>query len=157
MHVLNPGASTDVQLKMMQFLGALMGMSFRSGILLDLNISRLVWKQIVGDEVTKDDLRDVDLIFVQELERIQKQSTVLSDEEFATEFKDYTMSTMLSNDEVVDLTENGRTIPLARDKAVLFCEKALAARLEESKAQVAALVDGIKDTFDRNFLRIISW
>jgi hypothetical protein len=65
MHVLNPGASTDIQLKMMQFLGALMGMSFRSGILLDLNISRLTWKQIVGDEVAKDDLRFVDEHFVQ--------------------------------------------------------------------------------------------
>ena len=64
MHVLNPGASTDIQLKMMQFLGALMGMSFRSGILLDLNISRLTWKQIVGDEVTKEDLRFVDEHFV---------------------------------------------------------------------------------------------
>ena len=67
------------------------------------------------------------------------------------------MSKKLSNDEVVDLVENGRTIPLSRDKAKLFCEKALAARLEESKVQVAALVDGIKETFDRNFLRIISW
>lgn len=43
------------------------------------------------------------------------------------------MSTQLSNDEVVDLVENGRTIPLTRDKAALFCEKALAVRLEESK------------------------
>lgn len=67
------------------------------------------------------------------------------------------MSTALSNDDLVDLVENGRTIPLTRDKAATFCEKALAARLAESKVQVAALVDGIKETFDRDFLRIISW
>jgi hypothetical protein len=29
---------------MFEFLGALMGMSFRSGILLDLNLSRFTWK-----------------------------------------------------------------------------------------------------------------
>lgn len=64
MLVLNPGATTDVQLKMMQYLGALMGMSFRSGILLDLNISRFTWKQVVGEEVTKEDLRLIDDHFV---------------------------------------------------------------------------------------------
>lgn len=64
MLVLNPGATTDVQLKMMQYLGALMGMSFRSGILLDLNISRFTWKQVVGEEVTKEDLRLIDEHFV---------------------------------------------------------------------------------------------
>jgi len=41
---------------MLEFLGALIGMSFRSGILLDMNLSRFVWKQIAGDEVTKKDL-----------------------------------------------------------------------------------------------------
>lgn len=157
MHVLNPGASTDIQLKMMQFLGALMGMSFRSGILLDLNISRLTWKQIVGDEVTKEDLRFVDEHCVRQIDEIVEKSKVLSDAEFAEQFKDYTMSTTLSNDEVVDLAENGRATPLTRDKAQFFHDKVISTRLEESKAQVAALVDGIKETFDRNFLRIVSW
>lgn len=67
------------------------------------------------------------------------------------------MSTTLSNDEVADLIDNGRTIPLTRDKAQLFHDKVISTRLEESKVQVAALVDGIKETFDRNFLRIVSW
>lgn len=45
---------------MLEFLGALIGMSFRSGILLDMNLSRFVWKQIAGDEVTIIDLKVID-------------------------------------------------------------------------------------------------
>lgn len=42
--VLNTGTTSDTGIKMFEFLGALMGMSFRSGILLDLNLSRFTWK-----------------------------------------------------------------------------------------------------------------
>jgi len=157
MLILNPGANTDIQLKMIQYLGALMGMSFRSGILLDLNISRFTWKQVVGEEVNKDDLRLVDDHFVRQLDEIALKSKAMSEAEFAEEFKDYTMSIILSNDETVDLIPKGKTIPLTKDKVESYCAKALKMRLDESKIQIAALVEGIKETFDRDFLRIISW
>ena len=57
----------------------------------------------------------------------------MPDKEFAEEFKDYTMSVILSNDEVVDLVPKGRTVSLTRDKAESYCAKALNVRLEESK------------------------
>ena len=115
MWVLNPGANTDSQIKMLEFLGALMGMSFRSGILLDLNLSRFVWKQIVGKQVTIEDLKFVDELFVKDLENVLEKATSLTDEEFAKEFPSHTMSTLLSNGQVHDLIQNGKNIPLTRD------------------------------------------
>ena len=142
----------------MEFLGALMGMSIRSGILLDINISRFVWKQIVGDELTKEDVRFIDDLFYQDLETILAKSKELSDEEFDSAFGEtHTMSTLLSDDTVVDLEENGRNIPLKRANAQSYCDKALKARLEESKQQVEALAAGIDKTFDRRFLRMMNW
>ena len=119
MFVLSPGATTEPQLRMLEFLGALMGMSFRSGILLDLNISRFVWKQIVGDEVTKDDVKAMDGLYVKDLDAVLDKSKTLSDEEFDKYRQEsgHTMSTLLSNDSVVDLIENGRNIPLTRSQA----------------------------------------
>ena len=119
MFVLNPGATTEPQLRMLEFLGALMGMSFRSGILLDLNISRFVWKQIVGDEVTKDDVKAMDVLYVKDLDAVLEASKTMSDEEFEKAHAEsgHTMSTRLSSDAVVDLIENGRNIPLTRSQA----------------------------------------
>ena len=83
---------------MIEFLGALMGMSFRSGILLDLYISKFTWKQIVGDEITKDDLRMIDELFVKDLDRILESSKTLSEDEFKSEYGEtHTMSILLSN------------------------------------------------------------
>lgn len=157
MLVLNPGATTETQQKMMQYLGALMGMSFRSGILLDLNISRFTWKQIVGEELSKDDLKMIDDHFVRQVDEIAECAKTLSDTEFAEKFKDYTMSIMQTNGDVVDLVPKGRTITLTKEKAESYCHKAVTYRLEESKLQINSLIQGIKETFDRNFLRIISW
>lgn len=75
----------------------------------------------------------VDEHFVRQLDDIAAKSKSISDKEFAEEFKDYTMSVILSNDEVVDLVPKGRTISLTRDKAESYCSKALSVRLEESK------------------------
>jgi hypothetical protein len=134
MFVLNPGCNSEAQLKMIEFLGALAGMSVRSGILLDINISRFVWKQIVGDEVAKEDIRFIDGLFVKDIENVLAKSKELSDEEFTKEFGEtHTMSTLLSDDSVFDLIENGREIPLTRENAQSFHDKAVKARLEESK------------------------
>lgn len=67
------------------------------------------------------------------------------------------MSTLLSDGSVVDLVEGGRNVPLTKALAQEFYDKALKARLEESKAQVQAVINGIHKTFDKKFLRMISW
>ena len=87
-----------------------MGMSFRSGILLDINISRFVWKQIVGTPVTIDDLNMVDELFVKNLQEVLEKSKTMTDEEFIKEFTDHTMSTLLSNGEIKDLIDGGRNV-----------------------------------------------
>ena len=143
---------------MLEFLGALMGMSFRSGILLDINLSRFIWKQIVGKPLARKDLILIDEQFAKNLENILADSKSLSDEEFAGKYSsDFTMSTLLSDSSVVDLVEGGRDIALTKSLAQEFYDKALKVRLEESKAQVQALINGIDKTFDKKFLRMISW
>lgn len=158
MWILNPAATTEPQLKMMEFLGALMGMSFRSGILLDINISRFVWKQIVGTPVTIDDLNLCDEMFVKNLFEILEKGPSMTDEEFAKEYGEtHTMSILLSNGKSVDLVENGSNIPVTRANITEYFDKAVKVRLEECKPQVEALINGIAKTFDKSFLRMVSW
>lgn len=134
MWVLNPGAVSETQLKMIEFLGALMGMSFRSGILLDLNLSRFIWKQVAGRELTKEDLSFIDTLFVKDLDNVLAKSKTMSDEEFDTEFGEtHSMSVMLSNDKVVDLVENGSNVQLKKHQVQEYYDKAIQARLGESK------------------------
>ena len=46
-------------LPMFEFVGKLMGMAIRSKNPLDLNLSSIVWKPLVGLPVTRDDIEDI--------------------------------------------------------------------------------------------------
>ena len=57
-------------------------------------------------------------MFIKDIDNVVEKSKTMTEEEFDKEFGEtFTMSTMLSNDQVVDLIDNGRNIPLKKDKA----------------------------------------
>jgi hypothetical protein len=61
---INPTASSNAHSKMFEFLGALIGMSVRSSILMSLNLPSFVWKQLTDEEITIDDLKEIDFMAV---------------------------------------------------------------------------------------------
>lgn len=135
MFVLNPDATSDIYLKMLEFLGALIGMSFRSGILLDMNLSKFVWKQIAGEEVNKADLHAMDGRCVNLIDEIVEESKN-SDEEFNKKFGSLMMSTKFSGGQEVELIEGGKNIPLTKSQAQVYHDRVVQIRLDESKLQV---------------------
>lgn len=70
---------------------------------------------MAGRELTKEDLSFIDVLFVKDLDNVLAKSKTMSDKEFDEEFGEtHSMSVMLSNDQVVDLVENGSNIPLKK-------------------------------------------
>lgn len=49
---------------MYEFLGALIGMCVRSGILMNLSLPGFVWKQLTDEELNLQDLEEIDKIAV---------------------------------------------------------------------------------------------
>ena len=74
---INPSATSPTHLEMYEFLGALMGMAFRSGQILDLKLPPSFYKGLAGEPLSINDLKGTDLYAVQaiqELEKTQKDS-----------------------------------------------------------------------------------
>ena len=65
--VLNPGATSDLYLEMFAFFGKLMGVAMRSKEYLALNIPSFIWKLLVQDTPTRDDLEGIDVFQVGQL------------------------------------------------------------------------------------------
>lgn len=61
--VINPQATSKKHLRKFHFIGCLMGMSLRTGILLNFNLAPMVWKRLTGDEVTQKDIKDIDELY----------------------------------------------------------------------------------------------
>ena len=57
---LNPSSDSPTHLEMYKFLGAIMGMAFRANQVIDIKFPSIIWKQILGDTVTMEDLEQTD-------------------------------------------------------------------------------------------------
>ena len=69
--ILNPEATSPIHLNMFRFLGVLLGIAIRSGSPVDLQLAPPVWKQLVGETLTLQDLSEVDSDYIQGLLYLQ--------------------------------------------------------------------------------------
>lgn len=69
--VLNSDATSSEQIDMFKFLGKLMGVAARSQHYMDLNLAPIVWKLIVGEEISLDDFKAVDNIGASFIEKMR--------------------------------------------------------------------------------------
>lgn len=69
--ILNPEATSPIHLNMFRFLGVLLGIAIRSGSPVDLQLAPPVWKQLVGESLTLQDLSEVDSDYIQGLLYLQ--------------------------------------------------------------------------------------
>lgn len=117
---------------MLEFIGALIGMSVRSGILMGLNLPAFFWKQLTDEEVTLRDLKEIDSMTVSILDDLKNVSTKMSEEEFLTGYELY-MTTILSNGEEVELVPNGKSIRVNFSNLNEYIKRTIEVRLNECK------------------------
>jgi hypothetical protein len=67
----NPKHNTPMTLEMFEFIGKLMSMSVRAKLYLPFEFPPLIWKKIVGEEVNKYDLMEIDMITCKQLDEIE--------------------------------------------------------------------------------------
>ena len=141
---------------MLEFLGALIGLSVRSGILMSLNLPAFVWKQLTDEELNVDDLNEIDQMTVTVMNDLKSIDTQKSEEDFLLEYE-LNFTTILSNGEEVELVTGGKTKRVNFSNMKEYVKKSITARLQESRVQIKHIKKGIDATFDSKFLRLLSW
>eukprot|EP01083_Nonionella_stella_P059475 155578_1 len=140
-----PRATSALHLSMFAFLGKLMGAAIRGhSVVLNLDLPSVVWKPLVGETITREDITSIDAGFTEVLEKI---SAADSDPSITpANFRDvfpYTFATLGSDGEEVELVPDGKNKPVTwenREEFVQFVEKY---RLNEFKLQVEAIRRGL--------------
>lgn len=72
--ILNPNATTDLHLKMFNFLGMLLGIAIRTGSPLNLSLVEPIWKLLVDLPLTVGDLSEMDKDFMPTMAAIKDMS-----------------------------------------------------------------------------------
>ena len=161
--VLNPACSSDEDKQRLAFIGALMGLAVRTGILLPLSWPRLLWKQLLDLKATRGDLEAVDAGFVNGVLRPLEECAEGAGSEAEAEARfnehfgsDLTWTTTLSDGKSVDLRPNGSSMPVLFSERLEYARLAEWARLNEAREQTLALKRGLLSTLPAAVLTLLS-
>ncbi|CAI2362161.1 unnamed protein product [Moneuplotes crassus] len=153
---LNPSATSPIHLEMYKFMGALIGMAFRSGQVLNLKLPSLFWKKLTGETLTLEDLEFTDAYAVQFIKDVENIKFGTCKEEFE-QAMDLNWTTQLSNGETVTLCEDGGDKQVKFEEVEDYHKKVIDTRLNEANKQAKAVKQGFEFIFPTFCLGIFSW
>lgn len=149
--VINPSASTSYQLQLFEFLGILMGCSVRTGAHLTLDLPTLFWKQLTNQNITIEDLEEVDKPLT---DLIQFMGECSKDAFEDSIFENY--STMLSDKSIYELRPGGSKIRVRFEDRFDYMARVLEVRVNESKLQIDAIRRGLTKLVPQPFMNTIT-
>mmetsp|Transcript_117616 Transcript_117616/g.216540 ORF Transcript_117616/g.216540 Transcript_117616/m.216540 type:complete len:502 (+) Transcript_117616:3-1508(+) len=136
----NPGSAGE---RMLTVLGWLMGVCMLRRDVLPLYLSQLLWKGLLGDLLTKQDLKAVDHAFYQGLQWMQDLEAHGIDEESFERDLQKTFVIEDSAGQQVPLVPDGHQRIVKFNSAREYADLALDARLHEAHKQVSVLRSAI--------------
>jgi len=153
----NPSSTTSLHLSMYAFVGKLMGVAIRGKHMLNLDLPSMVWKQLVGAEVTLSDLEAIDRHCANNLAGLLQPE----DEEMEKAnwpYHEYTWSCISADGStVVDLKPGGREIDVEWEEREEFRNAWLSYRLNEFRTQVEHIRKGLGTIVPVQLLSLFTW
>jgi len=153
----NPSANSVLDLEMLAFVGKLMGLAVRTRQYLELNLPSIVWKQLMGQAVVREDFEAIDMMLVQSMDSVRTIERQGVTEEG---FQDVIMerSTILTTDDrVVELLPGGAQRSVTFQDRGEFADLVEEYRLREFHTQVAAIQEGLVQVLPRQLLTLFTW
>ena len=128
----------EEHLMFFKFIGRIIGKALYEGRALDCHFSRAVYKRILGKTVSIKDMETLDLDYYKSLLwMLENDITEIITETFSVETDDFGVT------EVVDLTENGRNIPVTDENKHEYVQLVVEYRLTGSvQAQLEMFLQG---------------
>ena len=142
--ILHPGSTQRTHMEMFTFLGKLFGIAIRAKEYLALHIPSIIWKLLVNDVPTLEDLEAIDLSLVKSINSIRhiEQEGIYNNEQFSQIFFE-TFTTTTSDDRIINLLPDGANIDVTYDNREEYCDLVLKYRLHEFDTQAAAIRRGM--------------
>ncbi|RHY02265.1 hypothetical protein DYB25_006813 [Aphanomyces astaci] len=154
--VLHPNAHQH-HAGMLVFLGKLLGVAIRSKYCLSLNLSQVVWKLLVQEPITLDDLEAIDTLVVSSMRSLRtiEQSGVT--EEIFADIMHETMTTLSTDNRMVNLVDGGDSIPVTFANRHAFADLVESYRMHEFDVAAGFVRQGLGMVVSLRLLRLFTW
>ncbi|KAG5885881.1 hypothetical protein JTB14_019144 [Gonioctena quinquepunctata] len=145
-YLLNPQLTSEQNKKWFKFLGILFGVAIRTRKPLALPIAPIIWKLIVGEPVTIEDLEDTDCMYIQSLRCIRDiHLSGVTKEYFHDVIPIENFEGTSCTGKVVPIVYGGRIVPLTFENRAQYYEQVVKFRLHEFDIQVGAIREGMAE------------
>jgi hypothetical protein len=150
-------ATRPLDIAMFEFLGQLMGASLRSRVLLDLDFPAIVWKQLVQQTITTDDVLAIDILSFNIIDHVQAliQRADITDE--MMEALDVRFVAVDSEEKEVPLCVDGANTLVTVATVPKFIELLRRFRMTEFFVPVEAMRRGLATVLPFSLLTLLSW
>ena len=155
--LLNPGATSTIHYEMFVFFGKLMGIALRTKEYLALNIPSIIWKLLVQDTVTREDLEAIDLFTIQSLDAVRNIHLQGITEETFSACMFNTFSTLSSDGRTVELVPDGLKRDVQFHDRHEYCDLVENYRLHEFDSQAQAVRNGLSTIIPIRLLSLFTW
>ena len=142
--------------KQYRFVGQLLGMAIRQKSYLDLKFPLLLWKQLVRDRLTYDDIEAIDtqsFTMINEVERMMEQP----DEDLLSSiFDELRFEVVSSSGEIFEMIPGGHSIPVTMMNFSEYSEHYRQYRLHEFVRQIECIRQGLYSVVPGFFLSLFT-
>ncbi|CAF3327250.1 unnamed protein product [Rotaria socialis] len=151
--------------KQYQFIGQLMGMAIRKKHYLDLKFPSLLWKQLVRDQVTIEDIEAIDaqsFTLINEIEKCIQQSNQVSATEcdindlLSSILDEIRFEVVSSAGQTFELIPGGKDIPITGNNFKEYCTRYRDYRLHEFDRQIEFIRQGLYSVVPGYFLSLFT-
>ncbi|CAF1467850.1 unnamed protein product [Rotaria sp. Silwood1] len=164
-NVFPPNKSISTKVKnQYRFIGQLMGMAIRRKHYLDLKFPSLLWKQLVQEKVTMEDIEAIDMqsfTIVNEMEKtLKRNQSIDTDSDI-----NYLLSSIMSElrfdivssaGQTYELIPGGAEIPITSDNLKQYCAYYCAYRLNEFHRQIEFIRQGLYSIVPSYYLSLFT-
>ena len=141
-------------MRMLRFLGALMGASLRTDSALELDLPSLVWKPLVGELCDFSDLAAIDESLAADLKAIH---SCPSPQQWETLSRCLRWRVLSMSGRWIELIPGGASRKVLWEERQLFVEEAVRVRLAECDAEIEAIKAGFSSVVPSLALPLLTW
>ncbi|CAF4076194.1 unnamed protein product, partial [Rotaria sp. Silwood2] len=150
--------------KQYRFIGQLMGMAIRKKHYLDLKFPNLLWKQLVGEEITLKDIEAIDIqsfAIIKEMENNMQQSQSIdtgndNNYVFSSIMNELRFDIVSSAGHTYELIVGGKDIPITVDNFKEYCTRYCEYRLNEFCRQIEYIRQGLCSVVPNDFITLLT-
>ena len=155
-YILNPNSNRKIHNSAYEFLGKLMASSISTGEALDLNLHPIIWKCLLGNEVSIYDYESIDYYFYK-LIIVDLQNILEIKDDKLLDSIDLNFSIKNSNETVIELKPNGSNIKVNLNNLKEFIELSKEKRINEFKSQMEFMKKGFYSVISLDILQVLNW